>query len=258
MLFRRIKAHIEKENWFAVFIDFLIVVVGILIAFQITNWNERREADVNLERAEAAIQAEVYLNYINLKERVALTQCRKESLRDLGQRLLEPGDDWERVYRDAEDTPEGPAFRSVLQSPNRPWKTSVWDAELARGSLNNMEQDKWIALDAVYGVIKYVEVLQEKIHTSQNQLVALAHTTQLSQTDRLRYFDVVSELDQNSYWMEFTAGQAIEAIENHAFSFNENADLFSADALKQRNDRALVRYGTCYSPVILPSLEEAK
>ncbi|MBT8141668.1 MAG: hypothetical protein HKN88_05670 [Gammaproteobacteria bacterium] len=40
MLFRRIKAHIEKENWFAVFLDFLIVVVGILLAFQITNWNE--------------------------------------------------------------------------------------------------------------------------------------------------------------------------------------------------------------------------
>ena len=42
MIFRRVKAHIEKENWFAVFIDFLIVVVGILIAFQITNWSEER------------------------------------------------------------------------------------------------------------------------------------------------------------------------------------------------------------------------
>jgi hypothetical protein len=26
MIFRRIKAHIEKENWFAVLVDFLIVV----------------------------------------------------------------------------------------------------------------------------------------------------------------------------------------------------------------------------------------
>ncbi|MFK8032416.1 MAG: DUF6090 family protein [Gammaproteobacteria bacterium] len=31
------------QNWFAVFIDFLIVVVGILIAFQITKWNEARQ-----------------------------------------------------------------------------------------------------------------------------------------------------------------------------------------------------------------------
>lgn len=45
MIFRRVKAHIEKENWFAVFIDFLIVVVGILIAFQITSWSEASQAN---------------------------------------------------------------------------------------------------------------------------------------------------------------------------------------------------------------------
>lgn len=42
MIFRRIRAHIEKENWFAVALDFFIVVAGILIAFQITNWNDAR------------------------------------------------------------------------------------------------------------------------------------------------------------------------------------------------------------------------
>ncbi len=42
MIFRRIKAHIEKENWFAVALDFVIVVVGILLAFQITNWSDAR------------------------------------------------------------------------------------------------------------------------------------------------------------------------------------------------------------------------
>ena len=42
MLFRRIKAHIENENWFAVFIDFLIVVVGVFIGIQVANWNQTR------------------------------------------------------------------------------------------------------------------------------------------------------------------------------------------------------------------------
>ena len=28
MIFRRVKAHIEKENWFAVGVDFFIVMVG--------------------------------------------------------------------------------------------------------------------------------------------------------------------------------------------------------------------------------------
>ena len=43
MLLRRISKHVKDQNWFAVFLDFFIVVAGILIAFQITEWNEARE-----------------------------------------------------------------------------------------------------------------------------------------------------------------------------------------------------------------------
>ena len=49
MLLRRISKHIREQNWFAVGLDFFIVVAGILIAFQITNWNEGR-ADRLVER----------------------------------------------------------------------------------------------------------------------------------------------------------------------------------------------------------------
>lgn len=43
MLLRRISQHVKEQNWFAVAIDFFIVVAGILIAFQITSWNEERK-----------------------------------------------------------------------------------------------------------------------------------------------------------------------------------------------------------------------
>lgn len=42
MIFRRLKAHVEKENWFAVAIDFAIVVIGVFIGLQVANWNEAR------------------------------------------------------------------------------------------------------------------------------------------------------------------------------------------------------------------------
>ena len=47
MLLRSITQHVKDQNWFAVALDFLIVVVGILIAFQITNWNEKRSERSN-------------------------------------------------------------------------------------------------------------------------------------------------------------------------------------------------------------------
>ena len=74
MLLRRITKHVKGQNWFAVALDFFIVVVGILIAFQITNWNETREARSNLERAEMTLESEVFDLYRNFKETKASRQ----------------------------------------------------------------------------------------------------------------------------------------------------------------------------------------
>lgn len=43
MLLRRITEHIKAQNWFAVTLDFLIVVFGVFIGFQVDNWNEARK-----------------------------------------------------------------------------------------------------------------------------------------------------------------------------------------------------------------------
>ena len=38
----QIKQHVAAHNWFAVAIEFIVVVVGILLAFQITEWADAR------------------------------------------------------------------------------------------------------------------------------------------------------------------------------------------------------------------------
>lgn len=48
MVIRRIREHVAAHNWFAVGIDFLIVVAGIVIGTQVNNWNADR-----LDRARA-------------------------------------------------------------------------------------------------------------------------------------------------------------------------------------------------------------
>ena len=42
MLLRRVTRHVQDQNWFAVGIDFLIVVIGVFIGLQGANWNEAR------------------------------------------------------------------------------------------------------------------------------------------------------------------------------------------------------------------------
>jgi hypothetical protein len=42
MLLRRLVDHVKKQHWTAVFLDFAIVVLGVFIGMQVTNWNEAR------------------------------------------------------------------------------------------------------------------------------------------------------------------------------------------------------------------------
>jgi len=45
MLLRRITKHVKDQNWFAVGIDFLIVVIGVFVGLQVSNWNERQSTN---------------------------------------------------------------------------------------------------------------------------------------------------------------------------------------------------------------------
>jgi len=61
MILRSITKHVRDQNWFAVGIDFIIVIVGVFIGIQVANWNdERRDRDAEalyLDRLHGEISA---------------------------------------------------------------------------------------------------------------------------------------------------------------------------------------------------------
>ncbi len=42
MILRRVIEHVREQNWTAIWIDLVIVVVGVFIGIQVANWNEER------------------------------------------------------------------------------------------------------------------------------------------------------------------------------------------------------------------------
>jgi hypothetical protein len=42
MILRRVIKHVRQQEWTAIFLDFLIVVVGVFVGLQVQNWNEAR------------------------------------------------------------------------------------------------------------------------------------------------------------------------------------------------------------------------
>ena len=61
MILRRVIQHVKKQEWTAIWIDLVIVVVGVFIGIQVSNWNATRADDV---RAQAyLIRIKDNLNY---------------------------------------------------------------------------------------------------------------------------------------------------------------------------------------------------
>lgn len=54
MILRSVTKHVKDQNWFAVFLDLLIVVFGVFIGIQVSNWNEElageKQAQILLKR----------------------------------------------------------------------------------------------------------------------------------------------------------------------------------------------------------------
>jgi hypothetical protein len=42
MLLRRVIEHVREQNWTAIAIDFVIVVIGVFVGIQVANWNQAR------------------------------------------------------------------------------------------------------------------------------------------------------------------------------------------------------------------------
>jgi hypothetical protein len=89
MLLRRITKHVKDQNWFAVGIDFVIVVIGVFVGIQLGNWNEARHQQQSASAYIERLRDDLTANQDDFGQRlVYFTQVRdagRDALRALDQ-----------------------------------------------------------------------------------------------------------------------------------------------------------------------------
>lgn len=70
MLLRSITKHVKDQNWFAVCLDFFIVVVGVFIGIQVANWNETRQQQSLTQHYLQRITDDLEANLLDAEQRV--------------------------------------------------------------------------------------------------------------------------------------------------------------------------------------------
>jgi len=82
MILRRISENIRSQNWFAVAVEFIIVVVGVFMGLQVQDWNDARKA---------RIEEHVLLSRLHVETRELIEKQREElmSLRERADVLMD-------------------------------------------------------------------------------------------------------------------------------------------------------------------------
>jgi hypothetical protein len=68
MILRRVIKHFRNQEWTAIFLDFIIVVVGVFVGLQVSNWNEMRGDRAEYARALDRLNVEINANLAMLDE----------------------------------------------------------------------------------------------------------------------------------------------------------------------------------------------
>jgi hypothetical protein len=58
MILRRLSQSLKEQNWTAIWIEFILLVSGVFLGIQVSNWNAERQNDVEASRFLGRLEAE--------------------------------------------------------------------------------------------------------------------------------------------------------------------------------------------------------
>lgn len=131
MLLRRVTLHVGEQNWAAIAIDFVIVVVGVFIGIQVSNWNEDRTAAEQSQEILSGVAEDLRLNLVELEsgKEFALGAVRA------GIYLLEQVGEEPNIAlalgRNPAFNPDGRFQMPEVESPDAAEKLRLWSSLLA-------------------------------------------------------------------------------------------------------------------------------
>ena len=167
MLLRSLTKHVTDQNWFAVFIDFLIVVVGVFIGIQVANWNADRQ---NITKEQ------VYLTRLNDELKVTIERLEGGSETFLTsvkalQLLLDSRNEYQKnpaTYEADEDILKQ-AFENMTKGRVPASSPAVFEEMVANGELTLIRNTK--LRQALYEFDEFANVSLHAWSTLRDQLL---------------------------------------------------------------------------------------
>ncbi len=96
MILRRITEHVKAQNWFAVGLDFVIVVLGVFIGIQVSNWNAGRAERISERYYLAQLSQDLKLIQVEVRDQIEFEQFQSRLANEIASEIVEPDAQAER------------------------------------------------------------------------------------------------------------------------------------------------------------------
>lgn len=144
MIPRRLVEHLRRQEWTAIAIEFVIVVIGVFVGLQMSNWNDTR---IQAAEEEATLQ--------RLQEEFGAIEAELIRVADQYSATVESTGLVIRALRGGTPPPDEAAFRDMLRAAQFVWDVpaqSTTYAELvATGALSRLSDPELRAALTRYG-----------------------------------------------------------------------------------------------------------
>ncbi|MEM6536630.1 MAG: hypothetical protein AAF668_02745 [Pseudomonadota bacterium] len=96
MILRSLTKHVRTQNWFAVALDFCIVVFGVFIGIQVSNWNDERHNRSLGDQIRRELISDLQQDVEEAEGTLRIAQLRYSACRDILDHVTswEPLDEW--------------------------------------------------------------------------------------------------------------------------------------------------------------------
>ncbi|MCA8889988.1 MAG: hypothetical protein KDA46_14235 [Parvularculaceae bacterium] len=182
MILRRVIDHVKSQAWTAVFLDFVIVVVGVFIGIQVSNWNGARHERAEQNQVELRLRDDFHNLYAALSDALLMQEKIILSLNTLNT-AIERG----RAL-DGEDEAIKYALVYGRAYPTFARKSATYSELISSGRLNLIRDDALRAALAIYNEridnsLYNIQQIREPINTDLLNLSRHAILTPISKGD---------------------------------------------------------------------------
>jgi hypothetical protein len=231
--------------------EFIVVVVGVLLALWLQEWGERRKALNSMAAAEAAIHDEVRETLKSLIWREAIRKCHRDRTQLILDRLLDASGQWPCINENVLSPGGGKVPTSVApgiyQRPVDTFTDAAWTSALATGALAPMDRERFGQLVSIYDQIAFLRKTREIEDDAASRLSPLVHPLEMTPELRAEMLRGVYDLDRTRFVFEFQGNPADFATSMRRLGWNDAAEI---DRSLTEGDQDVARRGIEFRPCV--------